>query len=102
MAISPYKMKAGKEGPMKKNFPSAFKKDTDTDKVVVAPKTIDPFTGNMNSTGTKIINTEGNWIDSSSVKGKQLRQEYGNNNYSNSKLTPNSDLANTNTKIIKE
>ena len=25
----PFKMKAGKEGPMKKNFPSAFKKDTE-------------------------------------------------------------------------
>ncbi len=25
---TPFKMKAGKEGPMKKNFPSAFKKDT--------------------------------------------------------------------------
>jgi len=24
----PFKMKAGKEGPMKKNFPSAFKQDT--------------------------------------------------------------------------
>ena len=28
MAKSPYKMKAGKEGPMRKNFSSAFKKDT--------------------------------------------------------------------------
>ena len=30
---TPYKMKAGKEGPMRKNFPSAFKKyDEDKDK----------------------------------------------------------------------
>jgi hypothetical protein len=26
---TPFKMKAGKEGPMKKNFPSTFKKDTE-------------------------------------------------------------------------
>jgi len=33
MAKTPYKMKAGKEGPMRKNFPSAFKKnDEDKDK----------------------------------------------------------------------
>ena len=32
MAKSPYKMKAGKEGPMRKNFGSAFKKDTDEKK----------------------------------------------------------------------
>tara|TARA_R110000823_G_C15595515_1_gene464755 strand:+ start:234 stop:539 length:306 start_codon:yes stop_codon:yes gene_type:complete len=37
MAKTPYKMKAGKEGPMRKNFPSAFKKeDKDKDKTVVS------------------------------------------------------------------
>ena len=101
MAKSPYKMKAGKEGPMRKNFSSAFKKDTDK-KPVVVEKTVDPLVGNMNSTGTKIINTSGNWVDSSSVKGKQLRQKYGSNNYSGSSMTPSGDLANTNTKITKK
>ena len=32
MKTGPFKMKAEKEGPMKKNFPSAFKKD-DKDKL---------------------------------------------------------------------
>jgi hypothetical protein len=30
MAKEPFKMKAGKEGPMKKNFPSAFKQDQES------------------------------------------------------------------------
>ena len=29
---STFKMKAGKEGPMRKNFPSAFKQTTDNEK----------------------------------------------------------------------
>ena len=37
MAKTPYKMKAGKEGPMRKNFGSAFKKeDKDKDKTVAS------------------------------------------------------------------
>ena len=41
---TPYKMKAGKEGPMRKNFPSAFKKeDKDKDKTVVS-KTVQDST----------------------------------------------------------
>ena len=35
MAKTPYKMKAGKEGPMRKNFGSAFKKE-DKDKKVAS------------------------------------------------------------------
>ena len=98
---STYKMKGS---PMARNF--GVGGPLRDEKVIVVEKgedkKIDDMTGSMNSTGTRIINEKGSWVDSSSVAGKQLRSKYSSTNYDKNKNTPSGDLANKPVTIVRE
>ena len=115
MGKGPYKMKGS---PMHRNFGigSPIKQTTETTNDTtttttisgerkgdhVITKDINISVGTVNSSGTKIINEEGNWTNINSVKGKQLKGKYASTNYADTSVTPSGDVVNVDrTKITK-
>ena len=56
-----FKMKAGKEGPMRKNFGIGSPMQVDSEKTDETEKVSDMY-GTVNQDGTKIINKKGKWV----------------------------------------
>ena len=69
MTRSGFKMKAGKEGPMRKNFPSAFKKDENK------TSTVDK----IKSFGKAVISNLGKVNTNSSTLSDKVRRDYKRN-----------------------
>ena len=62
----------------------------------------DKMTGTINASGTKIINQEGKWINTDSIKGKELRSKYARTNYADDPNTPVGSLTNKSVQIIRK
>ena len=59
-------------------------------------------TGAVNTTGTKVVNEQGDWVSTDSVAGKNLLDKYSSTTYSTSIQTPTGDLANLPIEEIKD
>ena len=97
---STYKMKGS---PMQRNFPSVFKVVEEKEKTTTksgeskgntAATNAHWNAGAINTTGTKIVNEQGEWTDINGVAGKKLKGKYAKTNYAENVNAPSGDVVN--------